>query len=190
MNPLVQGHSGTTPETSRNAYGTNQGTSKDDSQSDPHPDAGLLRSQTTRNSGPDSWPQHLHCSTIIKDDKWNSRPILRVNMAEFEKLDCIQYLLNYKNGIVSLSWDRCVSDEKSLPFHELIKICTQLSYVSWIFEYCLKWNKISVFSGKCMTMIFSNDKRQKFLMINKNFTDSSAPALRFSYLSQFISAVN
>ena len=52
MNPLNQGHSGTTPETSRNASDTNQGTSEDDSQSDLHPDAGLLRSQTTQNSGP------------------------------------------------------------------------------------------------------------------------------------------
>ena len=37
MNPLVQGHCGTTPETSRKAFGTNQGTNEDDSQSDPHP---------------------------------------------------------------------------------------------------------------------------------------------------------
>ena len=50
MNPLIQGHSGTAPETSRNAYGTNQGTNEDDSQSDPHPEAGLLQSQTTQNS--------------------------------------------------------------------------------------------------------------------------------------------
>ena len=53
MKPLVQGHSGTAPETSRNAYGTNQGTNEDDSQSDPHPDTGLLQRQTTRNSGPE-----------------------------------------------------------------------------------------------------------------------------------------
>ena len=44
MNPLIQGHSGTTPETSRNAYGRNQGMNEDDSQSDPHPEAGLLQS--------------------------------------------------------------------------------------------------------------------------------------------------
>ena len=29
-NPLIQGHSGTTPETSRNAFSTNQGTNEDD----------------------------------------------------------------------------------------------------------------------------------------------------------------
>ena len=32
MNPLIQSHSGTAPETSRNAFGTNQGTNEDDSQ--------------------------------------------------------------------------------------------------------------------------------------------------------------
>ena len=44
MNPLLQGHSGITPETSRNVFSINQGTSKDDSQSDPHPEAGPLTS--------------------------------------------------------------------------------------------------------------------------------------------------
>ena len=44
MNPLLQGHSGTTPETSRNVFSINQGTNEDDSQSDPHPVAGLLTS--------------------------------------------------------------------------------------------------------------------------------------------------
>ena len=45
MNPLLQGHSGTTPETSRNVFSINQGANEDDSQkSDPHPEAGLLTS--------------------------------------------------------------------------------------------------------------------------------------------------
>ena len=44
MNPLLQGHSGTTPETSGNVFSINQGTNEDDSQSDPHPEAGLLTS--------------------------------------------------------------------------------------------------------------------------------------------------
>ena len=39
FNPLFQGYSGTAPETSRNAYGANQGTNEDDSQSDSHPEA-------------------------------------------------------------------------------------------------------------------------------------------------------
>ena len=37
MNPLLQGYSGTTPETSRNMFSINQGTNEDESQSNPHP---------------------------------------------------------------------------------------------------------------------------------------------------------
>ena len=44
MNSLLQGHSGTTPETSRNVFKINQGANEDDSQSDPHPEVGLLTS--------------------------------------------------------------------------------------------------------------------------------------------------
>ena len=44
MNPLLQGHSGTTPEASRNVFSINQGTNEDDSQSNPHPEAGLFTS--------------------------------------------------------------------------------------------------------------------------------------------------
>ena len=51
MNPLLQGHSGNTPETSGNASKTNQGTNEDDPQSDPHPEASIFSSQTIRNSG-------------------------------------------------------------------------------------------------------------------------------------------
>ena len=51
MNPLLQGRSGTTPEPSRNALSTSQGTNEDDSQKDPHPEAGLFHGQMTQNSG-------------------------------------------------------------------------------------------------------------------------------------------
>ena len=51
MNPLIQGHSGTTPEMSQNEFSKNQGTNEDDSQSDPHPEAGIFGNQTMRNSG-------------------------------------------------------------------------------------------------------------------------------------------
>ena len=52
MNPLIQDHSRTAPETSRNAFSTIQGTNEDESQSDPHPEAGIFYNQTTQNSGP------------------------------------------------------------------------------------------------------------------------------------------
>ena len=44
MNPLLQGHSGTTPETSRNVFSIDQETNEDDSQSNFRPEAGLLTS--------------------------------------------------------------------------------------------------------------------------------------------------
>ena len=42
MNPLLQGHSGTTPEASRNALSASL-----------HPEAGLFHSQVIQNSGPE-----------------------------------------------------------------------------------------------------------------------------------------
>ena len=53
MSPLLPGHSGTTPELSRNALYTSQGTNEDDSQNDPCPEAGLFHGQMTQNSGPE-----------------------------------------------------------------------------------------------------------------------------------------
>ena len=53
MNPLLPGHSGTTPEPTRNTLNTSQGTNEDDSQTDPHPDAGLFHGQMTQNFGPE-----------------------------------------------------------------------------------------------------------------------------------------
>ena len=50
MNPVIHGHSGTA---SRKAFSTSQETKEDESQSDPHPEAGIFHNQTTRNSGPE-----------------------------------------------------------------------------------------------------------------------------------------
>ena len=52
-NPHIRTHSGTVPGTFRNTNVEMQGTNEDDSQSDPHPEAGVFRSQTTQNSGPE-----------------------------------------------------------------------------------------------------------------------------------------
>ena len=54
MNPLLLGHSRTTPEPSRNALNTSQGTNEDDSQNDPRPEAGLFHGQITQNTGPEA----------------------------------------------------------------------------------------------------------------------------------------
>ena len=60
LNPQIETHSGTVPETFRNTNLDNQGTNEDDSQSDPHPEAGLFRSQTTQNSGPEVGPYSIY----------------------------------------------------------------------------------------------------------------------------------
>ena len=53
MNPLIQGHSETTPETSRNTYSTNQGMDEENTQKDPYPELSIFHNQMTRNSAPD-----------------------------------------------------------------------------------------------------------------------------------------
>ena len=67
MSPLIQGHYGTASETSRNAYGTSQGTNEGDSQSDLHPEAGILQSQTTQNSGPEVGHDRSHKPLSISE---------------------------------------------------------------------------------------------------------------------------
>ena len=52
LNQQIQTHSGTVQGTFRNTNLENQGTNEDDSQSDPHPEAGIFRGQTTQNFGP------------------------------------------------------------------------------------------------------------------------------------------
>ena len=51
-NQQIQTHSKTVPRTFRNTNAENQGTNEDDSQSDPHPEAGIFGGQTTQNTGP------------------------------------------------------------------------------------------------------------------------------------------
>ena len=51
-NQQIHTHFETVPGTIRNTNGENQGTNEDDSQSDPHPEAGIFRGQTTQNLGP------------------------------------------------------------------------------------------------------------------------------------------
>ena len=87
MNPLFQGHSGTTLDAFRTALSTKQGTIEDNSQSDTHPETGIFRSQTTQNSVTSSrspvtmpWPTFgPYCSTstssgMQKKNRFTSQP--------------------------------------------------------------------------------------------------------------------
>ena len=51
-NQQIHTHFETVPGTFRNSNVENQGTNEDDSQSDPHPEAGIFCGQTTQNLGP------------------------------------------------------------------------------------------------------------------------------------------
>ena len=70
-NQQIHTHSETVPGTFRNTNVENQGTNEDDSQSDPHPEAGIFRGQTTQNSGPkdcrDKWIRPSCHSSSAKD---------------------------------------------------------------------------------------------------------------------------
>ena len=52
MNPLIQGHSGTTPEMSWNQLSTSQVMNEDDSQNGPHPDLGLFHTYRRPSQSP------------------------------------------------------------------------------------------------------------------------------------------
>ena len=67
LNQQIRTHSGTVLETFRNTNVENQGMNEDDSQSDPHPEAGLFRSQTTQNSGPEVGPYMVTNATERHD---------------------------------------------------------------------------------------------------------------------------
>ena len=83
MNPLIQGKSGTTPVLSRNAFSTKQGTNEDDSQSDPHPEAGIFGNQTMRNSGQkDRRDMVTWGSEEIRNGQKYRRDTYRINKCE------------------------------------------------------------------------------------------------------------
>ena len=65
MNPLLPGHSATTPEPSWNALNTSQGTNEDDSQNDRRPEAGLFHGQMTQNSGPEERHDNIHSLNLL-----------------------------------------------------------------------------------------------------------------------------
>ena len=65
MNPLLPGYSGATPEPTQSALRNNQGTNEDDSQNDPHPEAGLFHGQSTRNAGPEEERDNTQIKTCF-----------------------------------------------------------------------------------------------------------------------------
>ena len=76
-NQQIQTHSKTVPGTFRNTNVENQGTNEDDSQSDPHPEGGLFRSQTTQNSGPEAGHYTRILGALSKLDEFLLNPQVR-----------------------------------------------------------------------------------------------------------------
>ena len=96
LNPQIWMHSGTVPETFRNTYMDNQGTNEDDSESDPHPEADLFRSQqTTQNSGPELCPY-----THIKK-KFRSSLIIQLTLQSCTKNSCVLVFKNQNSVKIS-----------------------------------------------------------------------------------------
>ena len=62
LNPLLQGHSGSAPESCRNAPNINQVTNEDDSKVDSHPETRVSQSQTTH-----VWPTRLLRQFTLKE---------------------------------------------------------------------------------------------------------------------------
>ena len=89
-NQQIQTYSETVPGTFRNTNVENQGTNEDDSQSDPHPEGGLFRSQTTQNSGPEVDPYN----------KWSWRHVgLMKNLLGWSNKNFInKFALVYPHG--------------------------------------------------------------------------------------------
>ena len=67
VDPLIQGHSGTAPETYRNSIVKNQATIVENSQSDPNPAANIIRNQKTLNLGPEDGHDR-NVSVVTKDN--------------------------------------------------------------------------------------------------------------------------
>ena len=88
LNQQIRTHSGTVPEAFRKTNVDNQGTNEDDSQSDPHPEAGLFRNQTTQNSGPEVGPYSSNFWSKLID-----RSIPFLMRQELKKLDAWFFLI-------------------------------------------------------------------------------------------------
>ena len=119
MNPLLPGHSGTTPEPSRNALNTSQGTNEDDSQNYPRPKAHLFHGQMTQNSGPEDGHDIYQEETVVFRAYSETCPSLRppslAGVSPHARIVCLIWCLPFcfNSDLLSLrSW--------SEPFHPIL----------------------------------------------------------------------
>ena len=94
LNRLLQGHSGSAPETSRKTLNINQGTNEDNSHVDLHPEARVSQSQTTQVFGPDDPYDKRNRQTLgIKNCIWSFKTIQKLlgNIQNRIKISCNVY---------------------------------------------------------------------------------------------------
>ena len=102
MNPQIRTHSRTVPGTFRNTNVENQGTNEVDSQSDAHPEAGIFRSQTTQNSGPEVG--HDTVTRVQKQSLCGYDMVTRVhkeNICSHDKVTAVQEEIRNRRHIVA-----------------------------------------------------------------------------------------
>ena len=83
LNQQLRTHSQTVPGTFRNTDVENQGTNEDDSRSDPHPEAGIFRGQTTQNFGPKDCRDNDHLGIIVPHFQQDSLVYIFVTLRIF-----------------------------------------------------------------------------------------------------------
>ena len=74
LSQQIRTHSGTVSGTIRNKSAQNQGTNENDSQSDPHLEAGIFRSQITQSFGPEIARDNTELSFQITDPERHLKP--------------------------------------------------------------------------------------------------------------------
>ena len=98
-NQQIQTHSKTVPGTFRNTNVQNQGTNEDDSQSDPHPEAGIFCGQTTQKSGPkDCRDRHYQL---------RKNPIVEIERNLLENWEKKQYIFKKPKILIGMRFFSC-----------------------------------------------------------------------------------
>ena len=143
MNPLLPGHSGTTPEPSRNALNTSQRTNEDNSQNDPRPEAGLFHGQMTQNSGPEdinSAKFHEDPSSQEKELLQKSCKILAINttFAKFlEQIHILQgwWIWKYSCKILGIILQHFHTSCKNFARVVYLESCKILQEINYLYTH-------------------------------------------------------
>ena len=135
MNPLLPGGSGTTPEPTRNASGIIQGTNEDDSQNDPHPEAGLFHGQREQNSGTERGydmvtgvtERHDMVRAVQKESLWDYDMVTgatEMNRNRHDMVTGVHRERVYGHGIVTGATQQIGNCHDMTGVHEEVTYCS------------------------------------------------------------------